>query len=62
MTPSKQALIAILLCLASGCGDPVRSVDEDAKAAKAQARDAVSAAEEAAQRADERARGAMKDE
>jgi len=40
----------------TGCGEPVRGVDEDAKAAKAQAHEAVSAAEQAARRIDELSR------
>lgn len=40
----------------TGCGEPVRGVNEDAKAAKAQAHEAVSAAETAAKRLDELSR------
>jgi hypothetical protein len=42
--------------LLTGCGEPVRGVDEDAKVAKAQAREAVSAAEQAAKRIDDLSR------
>ena len=40
----------------AGCGEPVRGVNEDAKAAKAQAHEAVGAAEEAAKRVDKMSR------
>jgi len=49
------ALVLTTLVLV-GCGEPVRGVNEDAKAAKAQAHEAVSAAEEAAKRVDEMSR------
>ncbi len=49
------ALVLTVFALA-GCGEPVRGVNEDAKAAKAQAHEAVSAAEEAAKRVDELSR------
>jgi predicted small secreted protein len=49
------ALVLTAFALA-GCGDPVRGVNEDAKAAKAQAHEAVSAAQEAAKRVDELSR------
>ena len=42
--------------LLTGCGEPVRGVDQDAKVAKAQAREAVSAAEDAAKRIDDLSR------
>ena len=42
--------------LMAGCGEPVRGMDEDAKAAKAQAHEAVDAAAEAARRVDELSR------
>ena len=42
--------------LLTGCGEPVRGVDEDAKVAKAQAREAASAAEQAAKRIDDLSR------
>ena len=42
--------------LITGCGEPVRGVDEDARMAKAQARDAASAAEQAAKRIDDLSR------
>lgn len=47
-------LTAVLLAAfaLTGCGEPVRGVNEDAQAAKAQAHDAVSAAEDAARRVD----------
>ena len=41
------ALVLTVFALA-GCGEPVRGVNEDAKAAKAQAHEAVSAVDEAA--------------
>ena len=40
----------------SGCGEPVRAVDADAKVAKARASEAVSAAEQAAKRIDDLSR------
>jgi hypothetical protein len=46
----------VLLALLAGCGEPIKGVDEDAKATKMQARDAVNAAEEAAKRIDEASR------
>jgi hypothetical protein len=54
--------LAIVLTAAfalTGCGEPVRDVNEDARAAKAQAHDAVSAAEEAAKRVDELSRAQL---
>jgi predicted small secreted protein len=56
--------LAIVLTAAfalTGCGEPVRGVDEDAKAAKAQAREAVGAAEEAAKRVDDLSRAQLND-
>jgi len=47
---------AMLLALVSACGEPVRGVGDDAKAAKAQAHEAVQAAEDAAKRVDELSR------
>jgi Trk K+ transport system NAD-binding subunit len=44
-----------------GCGEPVRGIDENAKAAKAQAREAVQAAQDAAQRVDELSRIPVQD-
>ena len=46
----------VMLMLLVGCGEPVKGIDEDAKAAKAQAREAVGAAEDAAKRVDELSR------
>ena len=46
----------LMLGLLAGCGEPIKGVDEDARAAKTQARDAVNAAQEAAQRVDELSR------
>jgi len=40
----------VLLAGVFGCGEPVRGIDADAKAAKAQANAAVRAAEDAARR------------
>jgi hypothetical protein len=47
--------IALMVVL-TACGEPVRKVAEDAKASKAQAHDAVQAAEDAAKRIDEMSR------
>jgi hypothetical protein len=54
----KRSLVSILTSglLLAGCGEPVRGVDEDAKVVKAQAREAASAAEQAAQRIDDLSR------
>ena len=52
----KQPLPAVLitaLMLLTGCGEPIRGIDEDAKAAKSDARAAVQAAQDAARRVDE---------
>jgi hypothetical protein len=46
----------LMLGLLASCGEPIKGVDEDAKAAKAQARDAIGAAEDAAKRVDELSR------
>jgi hypothetical protein len=46
----------LMLGLLAGCGEPIKGVDDDARAAKAQARDAVNAAEEAARRIEESSR------
>jgi len=46
----------LMLMLLTGCGEPIKGVDDDARAAKAQARDAVNAAEEAARRVEESSR------
>jgi hypothetical protein len=51
-------LIAGLMML-SGCGDPAKGVSDDARAAKAQAHEAVQAAEDAAARVDELSRAAV---
>ena len=51
-------LIASVVMLA-GCGEPIKGIDADAKAAKSQARDAVKAAEDAARRVDELSRAPM---
>ena len=52
-----RVLVNILMVgLLAGCGEPIKGVDDDARAAKAQARDAVNAAQEAAQRVDELSR------
>jgi predicted small secreted protein len=50
------ATVLLVAAALTGCGEPVRGVNEDAKAAKAQAHEAVSAAEEAAKRVDELSR------
>jgi predicted small secreted protein len=52
MTRSLAALLIAVFALISGCGEPVRGVNEDAKAAKAQAHEAADAAAEAARRID----------
>jgi hypothetical protein len=46
----------VLTVALAGCGEPVRNVGDDAKAAKEQAQQAAQAAEEAAKRADELSR------
>ena len=56
MNSINTAVAVITLALLSGCGEPVRGIDADAKAAKAQARDAVQAAQDAAARIDELSR------
>jgi predicted small lipoprotein YifL len=48
----------MLLGSLAGCGEPLQGMNEDAKAAKAQAREAVSAAEDAAKRVEELSRPA----
>ncbi len=55
MTRYLATVLFVAIAL-TGCGEPVRGVNEDAKAAKAQAHEAVSAAEEAAKRVDELSR------
>jgi len=53
----RNAMCFIVLTIAlAACGEPVRGVGDDAKAAKAQANDAVQAAEDAAKRIDELSR------
>jgi hypothetical protein len=54
----KRCLVSIFTAalLITGCGEPVRGVEEDAKVAKAQAREAASAAEQAAKRIDDLSR------
>jgi hypothetical protein len=54
----KRCLVSIFTIglLLTGCGEPVRGVDEDARVAKAQAREAASAAEQAAKRLDDLSR------
>ena len=52
----KRTTIGALICcvcLLAGCGDSIRGIDQDAKAAKAQARDAVRSAEDSARRVQE---------
>jgi len=49
-------IVIAIIALLSGCGEPVRGVNEDARAAKAQAREAVQAAQDAATRIDELSR------
>jgi predicted small secreted protein len=55
MVRTIAASIALSLVLA-GCGEPIRGAAEDAKADKAQAHQAVQAAEDAAKRIDELSR------
>ena len=55
----KRSITAGLLgcmVLLSACGEPIRGIDANAKAAKSQARDAVQAAEDAARRVEELSR------
>ena len=47
------------IVLLAACGAPITRIDEDAKAAKAQAHEAVDAAQAAAQRVDELSRQAI---
>ena len=52
----RRMTIAVLIggtCLLAGCGEPIRGIDQDAKAAKAQARDAVQAAQDSARHVQE---------
>jgi predicted small secreted protein len=58
MVRSAIVILALTLGL-GGCGEPVRGVGEDAKAAKAQAHEAAQAAEAAAKRVDELSRTAI---
>jgi predicted small secreted protein len=59
---TRYLTIVLLVAFAlTGCGEPVRGVNEDAKAAKAQAHEAVSAAEEAAKRVDELSRAPVEE-
>jgi hypothetical protein len=56
----RSITLAIVLAVAiGGCGEPVRGVGDDAKAAKAQAREAVQAAEDAAKQVDELSRAPL---
>jgi hypothetical protein len=59
MMQTRLVLLIVTLSLLSGCGEPVKGMNEDAKAAKAQAHEAVQAAEDAAARVDELSRAAM---
>jgi len=52
----RNAMCFITILALAGCGEPIRGVGDDAKAAKAQANDAVRAAEDAAKRVDELSR------
>ena len=56
MNRYRAAILIAVSALLSGCGEPVRGVNEDAKAAKTQAHEAVDAAEAAARRVDELSR------
>jgi hypothetical protein len=60
MVRSISLTLALTFALV-GCGLPVRDVADDAKAAKAQAHDAVQAAEDAAKRADELSRAPLEE-
>lgn len=56
-----KALSIFLLAattMASGCGESIKGINEDAKTAKAQAHEAVQAAQDAAARVDELSRAA----
>lgn len=59
MNSARRVLMIATMTLLSGCGEPVKGVSEDAKAAKAQAHEAVQAAEAAAARVDELNRAAI---
>jgi hypothetical protein len=51
----KRIFVAMMIgamATLGGCGEPIRGIDEDARAAKTQARDAVKAAQDAAQHVD----------
>ena len=56
MNTTFAAFLIAVSTLLSGCGEPIRGVNEDAKAAKAQAHEAVDAAADAARRVDELSR------
>lgn len=58
MIQDRLVLVIAALTLLSGC-EPVKGMNEDAKAAKAQAHEAVQAAEDAAARVDELSRAAI---
>ena len=55
MVRNAMCFVVVTFALAA-CGEPVRGVGDDAKAAKAQANEAVQAAEDAAKRVDELSR------
>lgn len=59
MMRTQSILLLAAMALISGCGEPIKGVSEDAKAAKAQAHEAVQAAQDAAVRVDELSRAAM---
>jgi hypothetical protein len=59
MTQIRPVVLIVALTLLSGCGEPVKGMNEAAKAAKAQANEAAQAAENAAARVDELSRAAM---
>jgi hypothetical protein len=59
MMHARLVLLIVATTLLSGCGEPVKGMNEDAKAAKAQAHEAVQAAQNAAARVDELSRAAI---
>ena len=59
MNSYTMTFLVAAFALIAGCGEPIRGMDEDAKAAKAQAHEAVDAAAEAARRVDELSRAPL---
>lgn len=56
MKRSVNAIALGCVVLLGACGEPIRGIDADARAAKSQAREAVQAAEDAARRVEELSR------